>query len=689
MRTDLNTLAWTSAAELVEALARRTGFEVDAAGTISPGCDPDAACSSLGLESEPVLLYGDKLVEQLHSAAPAAIRWNAGRYLGLLACDSKRATLLAPDLSPLRIDLEALRAELSVEAEAPHAAEVDRLIEACGISAGRRARARKALLAERLRSKRVGFLWQLRGRPGSDFWRQIRRSGVAGRVAALCAAHVAEYVLWLAAWWMIGQSALNGRLDRGWLAAWALLLMTMLPFRVLTTWSQGVVGVGLGGLLKQRLLAGALQLEPEQIRRQGAGQLLGRAMEADTVESLALSGGLASVIAAFELLLSSAVLALGAGGPAHALLLWGWVAAAGCVAWQYTRRRARWTERRLEMTHDLVERMTGHRTRLAQSSPDRWHEGEDEALDRYLEASSAMDRAGALLSAVVPRGWLLVGLAGLAPAFLSAGPSSAASLAAGLGGVILAWQALGRLVGGVSQLAGAGISWRQVAPLFHAAAKPQQTGVALPSEPAPGKTVMEAHDIAFRYSDRGEAVLRGVSLRVNRGDWLLLEGASGGGKSTLAAVMAGLRQPESGLLLAGGLDRATLGTSRWRKRVAAAPQYHENHILAGTLSFNLLMGRHWPPHPKDIADAESVCRELGLGGLLERMPAGIEQVVGETGWQLSQGERSRVFLARALLQGGDLLALDESFAALDPENLRQCLECVLKRAETVLVVAHP
>ena len=53
--------------------------------------------------------------------------------------------------------------------------------------------------------------------------------------------------------------------------------------------------------------------------------------------------------------------------------------------------------------------------------------------------------------------------------------------------------------------------------------------------PASGKTVMDAHDITFRYSDRGEPVLRGVSLRVNRGDWLLLEGASGGGKSTLAA----------------------------------------------------------------------------------------------------------------------------------------------------------
>ena len=57
-----------------------------------------------------------------------------------------------------------------------------------------------------------------------------------------------------------------------------------------------------------------MKLEPEQIRREGAGQLLGRAMEADTVESLAMTGGLAGAIAGFELALASAVLAVGAGG---------------------------------------------------------------------------------------------------------------------------------------------------------------------------------------------------------------------------------------------------------------------------------------------------------------------------------------------------------------------------------------
>jgi len=74
---------------------------------------------------------------------------------------------------------------------------------------------------------------------------------------------------------------------------------------------------------------------------------------------------------------------------------------------------------------------------------------------------------------------------------------------------------------------------------------------------------------------------------------------------------------------------------------------------------------------------------------LEKMPAGMLQMVGESGWQLSHGERSRLYIARALLQGSDVLVFDESFAALDPENLRLALNCVLDRASTVMVIAHP
>jgi ATP-binding cassette subfamily B protein len=169
----------------------------------------------------------------------------------------------------------------------------------------------------------------------------------------------------------------------------------------------------------------------------------------------------------------------------------------------------------------------------------------------------------------------------------------------------------------------------------------------------------------------------------------LVQGPSGGGKSTFASVLSGLRKPESGLLLCGGLDLPTLGHACWRQRVASAPQFHENHILTETLAFNLLMGRGWPPTPDDMREAQTLCEQLGLGELLAHMPGGILQMVGEGGWQLSHGERSRVFMARALLQGGNLVILDESFAALDPESLRMSLECALERAKTLMVIAHP
>jgi len=78
-----------------------------------------------------------------------------------------------------------------------------------------------------------------------------------------------------------------------------------------------------------------------------------------------------------------------------------------------------------------------------------------------------------------------------------------------------------------------------------------------------------------------------------------------------------------------------------------------------------------------------------LGDLLTCMPAGLMQTVGETGWQLSHGERSRLYLARALLQEAPVVILDESFAALDPETLNRALRCVLKRASTLMVIAHP
>ncbi len=88
----------------------------------------------------------------------------------------------------------------------------------------------------------------------------------------------------------------------------------------------------------------------------------------------------------------------------------------------------------------LVESMAGHRTRLAQLPADRWHDGEDEALEEYLKALESLDDSTAALLAMVPRGWLVLGLLGLAPAFVH-GNASTASIAIAVGGMLLAYRA--------------------------------------------------------------------------------------------------------------------------------------------------------------------------------------------------------------------------------------------------------
>jgi ATP-binding cassette subfamily B protein len=346
------------------------------------------------------------------------------------------------------------------------------------------------------------------------------------------------------------------------------------------------------------------------------------------------------------------------------------------------------------MTHDLVERMVGYRTRLAQETKEGWHDGEDRIVEQYLDSSQRMDRATIWLVAIAPRGWLLLGVIGLSPLFISGAEPTTMAMA--LGGVLLAYRAFRRLAAGLAHLASAAIAWKQAAPVFHAASRPESIGspafaVPLRTSPAEvrGRPLLDGHELSFRYRGRSEPVLRGCSLRIKSGDRILLQGPSGGGKSTLASLLTGLRSPDSGLLLLDGVDRQTLGAEGWRRRVVAVPQFHENHVFMGTFAFNLLMGGEWPAPPREFERAEAICGELGLSDLLARMPGGLLQQVGETGWQLSHGERSRLFIARALLQGADLIVLDESFAQLDPENLERTLVCVLKHAPTVFVIAHP
>ena len=199
--------------------------------------------------------------------------------------------MLGRDHRPRRVAVAALRDALRGDLDAGLGPEVDRLLDEAAVPPRRRARAREALLAERLAERRIGGCWLLDLPPGGSFWAAARRAGLPGRAAVLVGAHMAQHALLLLSWWVLGLGVLQGRLDPGWLLAWALLLLTVVPFRALELWSAGVLMARAGRLFKRRLLVGALRLEPEETRHQGAGQLLGRILNAEALEFLALTGG--------------------------------------------------------------------------------------------------------------------------------------------------------------------------------------------------------------------------------------------------------------------------------------------------------------------------------------------------------------------------------------------------------------
>ncbi|MEY4761377.1 MAG: hypothetical protein RLZZ200_1233 [Pseudomonadota bacterium] len=683
--------------EGIEELARRAGlrprvrdpqdFAAPDASRIGPWIEWSAA--RLGIEAEPVETALPDVEAMLRNLSPAVVRiavQDGHRYLLLVRRRFSRCHVIAPDLSLRKLSLEQLRAALCAPLESPLVGQIESLMEAAGVPASRRAAVSRVMLRERLVAQPVGGCWLLRLPAETGYWQQLREAGVHRRVLGMLAVFIVIYALELSGWGLIGKAALEGRLDLGWLWAWLLLVLTLVPLHSLGSWLDARFALDAGRLLKQRLLAGALRLDVDAVRTQGAGRLLSRVMDSQALESLALNGGFSVVVAVLELLLAGLVLSMGAGGSLHVVLLAGWLLLTAGTLWRFYRRLRAWTLQRLDLTHDLVERMVGHRTRLAQEHPGRRDESDDRTLQSYLDTSRELDRAVLPVAALVPMGWMLVGLLGLAPAFVSGG-QAVAGLAIGLGGVLLAARAFSGIAGGSAALARAAIAWEQVGEIFRAA-RPESSAPWLKQDAPSQDHLVQASGLRFRYHAGAEPVLRGLDLRIRRGDRLLLEGGSGGGKSTLASLLVGLRQPDSGLLLLNGLDRHTLGDS-WHQLATEAPQFHENHILYGTIGFNLLMGRGWPASDADLAEARELCEELQLGELLDRMPSGMQQMVGETGWQLSHGERSRIFLARALLQKAPLTVLDESFAALDPETLTACLEAVFRRTDTLVVIAHP
>ncbi len=708
---DLAALCWPEARvhEALHALAQATRIAAPVApcGVTLPGTSPRAealgpwmqgAAQQLGLEAESLSTRIADIDSLIQHAGPALWRLplDAGAgVLLLLPRHGRGVRVLAPDGQAHRLPAHALRQAMLARIQAPFEPLVQALIDRAAIPARRQPRVHAAMMREHLGEHALGEAWLLRLPPTAPFMAQLKTGGTWAQLRGMLALFALLYALELLGWGLIGRATLDGHPDTGWWLAWALLMFTLIPMRLLGQWLDASLSTGFGRVLKARLMAGSLASDLGALQQQGSGKLLALVMESQALESLAAQGGFSALISAMELMYAALVLMAGAGGLGHVALMVAWMTLGMLLVRRFHLRLSAWTASRMGMTRRWVEHLVGHRSKLVQAHGQRHHHADDEALNVYMAQSRALDDSLLPILTVLPRGWLLVGLLGLAPALMRAPGHSpdATGLALSLGGLMLAYRALGGWSMACASLSRAWIAWQAVKPLCLAASStPSTTPIHTLLDHAPHSAtahpLLQVSQLASRHAGASQAVFQGVDLHVRAGDRLLLEGASGSGKSTLAAILTGLRDADAGLVQFKGWDRHTLG-AQWRRWVTQAPQFHDNHVFSASLAFNLLMGRQWPPSPDDLREAQEVCHELGLGELLARMPAGLMQHVGETGWRLSHGEASRVHLARALLQGAPITILDECFAALDPSTLKQAMRCAWQRTEALLVVAHP
>lgn len=652
----------------------------------------------LGVELVQVSTTFGELADMLRRLGPSLLRLpgaSADRFLIVLRGGSLGLTIVTPELRLHRLALGIVLEGIFGERIEAEEVAVSTLMDNLGMQSAVRGRELRAFAHERLSATPVLTSWLVRPSPASDPRVQARSVHLPLLLTLILGSHALSTVLSLLLWWLIGRQVFADEGQGAALASFAACLLVVIPLRLLEQWAQSRLTLDAGASIKKSLLYGVLQMDRGSIRGRGIGQFLGMAMEGD-VSSTVMQSAMPVLISVLELVVALVVLTAGAGGAVHGLLLLSWLAVTAWLCKGYAHKaQARLTAYR-KFTHDLVECLVGYQTRLVQERPDERDGEEDALLHEYLRASQAQDTRELTIDGMVSSGWLILGTVALVPA-LAAGAHVGPALAIALGGVLMAARALKQLVGGVKGLVSVWVAWQQTAPILKAGQRALARDEAAPMEaeqrPLLVKdqaSLLRFENLSLKYTGDAKAVLRECSQEIRTGDRILLEGPSGGGKSTLAMVLSGMRAPDSGMLFMFGERSAAVAPARWRSRAVLVPQFHDNYILTESLLFNLLLGRRWPPLPGDEAAALATCRLLGLEPLLNRMPQGLAQTVGDGGWALSHGERSRVFLARALLQEQvELIILDESFAALDPATLRLACQGVLASAPALLVIAHP
>ncbi|MER6956732.1 MULTISPECIES: ABC transporter ATP-binding protein [unclassified Streptomyces] len=191
-------------------------------------------------------------------------------------------------------------------------------------------------------------------------------------------------------------------------------------------------------------------------------------------------------------------------------------------------------------------------------------------------------------------------------------------------------------------------------------------------------------DVGYAYDD-GRPAVRDFTLSAAPGETVALVGASGAGKSTVLNLVIGFIRPTSGRVLLDGTDMNTLDLRTYRRFVSVVPQ--ESILFDGTIRENVAYGM------EDEADEETVraaLRDANALEFVERLPDGLDTLVGERGARLSGGQKQRLAIARALIRDPKVLVLDEATSALDTrsEALVQQALARLLHGRTTFVVAH-
>ena len=645
---------------------------------------------AMGIEALSIKTSYSDLPQTLAGFYPGIIQvhhQDQAGYLLVAQCKGRQLKLLMPDGNSLWCDqtavVEFIYRDRGYAADPTNLQVLDEL----GLRGNRLQKARALLLHQQFAQQPIEAMWLLREPCAAGLKTAIGRERLGKFVAGFILAHLAERIALLGGVSLLGYAIAQSVWTTSIVLSWLLAMLSYWAFNALGQMCQVHLDVRLGLIIKRQLQASALRLSPEAQATKGPAKLLGQAMEADGLQHNALPGAFAALNAIIDIAIGLTI-AIVIQQWALVLFIIVFVMANSVLTVKFARAYLEWTKQRKQLSQLTIEHIQGNRTRLMQSSPQRRHNIEEHLLQGYWSTSSQFDQWALRLQTLVPGLWLISASGILCVAiFLSL--LSMMQLVALLGAILLVWQAWHVFADSAQQLVRTWSAWQDVQDLLQPDKNTAVQAHALSDIPASNSSsVLNVNQISFAYSN-SQPTLHNLSLYLQQGQQYLLQGESGSGKSTLLALLAGQASPHQGWLLCNDRDLPSMGHRHWRKTICWVPQYHDNYMFSATLLFNLLLGRSWPPTQKDVDDAEMACEKLGLTPLLKKMPAGILQSVGEMGWQLSQGERSRVFLARALLQNPDFLLLDESLGALDSATSLQILGNLKNEPSATLLCMHP